>query len=433
VGTEPTIRDVATRAGTSTAVVSYVLNDGPRPVAADTRARVLAAVAALGYRRNNSARALRANRTGTLGLVVPDLGKPFFAELARAIENAAFARGRRLLVGSAHFDADHEYEQLRALLDARVDAVLLVPSQEPARALALLRGAGLPYALVHRTHPEAVGIAGDDIDAGRQAAAHLIEHGYRQVAMLGALGGPGGLGAPESLGALGGPGGLGAPESLGGPGGPGGLSGSRGPGGLGGGPGDRGGPGGSGGLGGPGGPGGSVGSGGPRGLGGPGGPGGFGGLGDLGGEDPVSRRTRGALATFADHGRPVLPHHVLTCGFTDLRADAYRATRELFADGQPIDAICAATDEHALGAMRAATEAGRRIGVDLALVSIDGTELGAYLSPALTTVATPFAALGADAVDTVLGSGDIVPTSRLHPVTLTVRRTCGCRDPQGSG
>jgi LacI family transcriptional regulator len=348
VGTEPTIRDVATRAGTSTAVVSYVLNDGPRPVAADTRARVLAAVAALGYRRNNSARALRANRTGTLGLVVPDLGKPFFAELARAIENAAFARGRRLLVGSAHFDADHEYEQLRALLDARVDAVLLVPSQEPARALALLRGAGLPYALVHRTHPEAVGIAGDDIDAGRQAAAHLIEHGYRQVAMLGALGGPDG----------------------------------------------------------------------PC---------------DLSGEDPVSRRTRGALATFADHGRPVLPHHVLTCGFTDLRADAYRATRELLADGQPIDAICAATDEHALGAMRAATEAGRRIGVDLALVSIDGTELGAYLSPALTTVATPFAALGADAVDTVLGPGEIVPTSRLHPVTLTVRRTCGCRDQQGSG
>ena len=350
MGTEPTIRDVAARAGTSTAVVSYVLNDGPRPVATDTRARVLAAVAALGYRRNNSARALRANRTGTLGLVVPDLGKPFFAELARAIENAAFARGRRLLVGSAHFDADHEYEQLRALLDARVDAVLLVPSQEPARALALLRGAGLPHALVHRTHPEAVGIAGDDVDAGRQAAAHLIEHGYRRVAMLGGLSGPGSVGD----------------------------------------------------------------------------------LGELRGEDPVSHRTRGALATFADHGRPVLPHHVLTCGFTDLRADAYRATRELLADGQSIDALCAATDEHALGAMRAATEAGRRIGADLALVGIDGTELGAYLSPALTTVATPFAALGADAVDTVLGAGDIVPTARLHPVTLTVRRTCGCRDPQGS-
>ena len=65
----PTIRDVAARAGTSTAVVSYVLNDGPRPVAAETRSRVLDAIAALGYRPNHSARALRANRTQTLGLV----------------------------------------------------------------------------------------------------------------------------------------------------------------------------------------------------------------------------------------------------------------------------------------------------------------------------------------------------------------------------
>jgi len=324
VKTGPTIRDVAARAGTSTAVVSYVLNDGPRPVAPDTRARVLAAVSALGYRRNNAARALRANRSGTLGLVVPDLAKPFFAELARAVEDAAFARGLRLLVSSTHFDIEHEQQQLQALVDARVDAILLVAAADPAPAVELLRGTEVPHVLVHRTHPDAPGIAGDDADAGHLAAAHLTDHGYRHIALLGADGG----------------------------------------------------------------------------------------------DDPVSRRTRGALAALQH--RPAL---VPVGSFTTLREDAYRATATLLATGGPVDAIWAATDEHALGAIRAAAEAGRRVGVDLALVSIDGSELSAYLSPALTTASMPFAALGADAVDAVLTGS---PTGvRLHPMGLTIRHSCG--------
>lgn len=333
MATGPTIRDVATRAGTSTAVVSYVLNDGPRPVAPDTRARVLAAVAELGYRRNNLARALRANRTGTLGLVVPDLAKPFFAELTRAIEDAAFARGFRLLVGSAHFDSDREGEQLQALLDARVDAVLLVPSQDPAPAVALLRRAQIPHVLVHRAHPEAVCVTSDDIDAGQQAASHLLAHGHHHIAVLG---------------------------------------------------------------------------------------------GDTG-TDPVSLRTRGAKAALTGARRPVPSWSVLTCPFPNLRDDAYRATRTLLATNPQITAICATTDEHALGALRAATEAGRRTGDDLALISIDGTETAAYLNPALTAVTTPFDALGASAVNAALDPSDVADAVREHPATLTARHSCGCR------
>ncbi|MEJ3742959.1 LacI family DNA-binding transcriptional regulator [Actinomycetes bacterium KLBMP 9797] len=339
MATGPTIRDVAARAGTSTAVVSYVLNDGPRPVAPATRARVLSAVAELGYRRNNLARALRANRTGTIGLVVPDLAKPFFAELVRAIEDAAFARGFRLLVGSAHFDGDREGEQLQALLDARVDAMLLAPSHDPAPAVALLRRAQLPHVLVHRTHPGTVCVTGDDTDAGRQAAEHLLGHGHDHIALLGA------------------------------------------------------------------------------------------GTGD----DPVSLRARGAGAALLEGNGPMPPWSTLTCPFPNLRDDAYRATRTLLATHPHITAICATTDEHALGALRAATEAGRRVGDDLALVSIDGTALGAYLTPALTTVAAPFDALGADAIDAVLDAADPADPAdpagsvRRHRLTLTARRSCGCR------
>jgi LacI family transcriptional regulator len=331
--TGPTIRDVAARAGTSTAVVSYVLNDGPRPVAAATRARVLAAVDELGYRRNSQARALRVNRTDTLGLLVPDLAKPFFAEIARAVEDAAFARGYRLLVGNAHFDADRERDQLRALLAARVDAVILVSSDDPTPAVELLRRDRIPHVLVHRTQPDAPGVAGDDSAAGHLAAEHLLAHGRQHIALLGDGTGPG--------------------------------------------------------------------------------------------DDPVSRRARAIHAVLSEHQRLEL---AVSCPYPNLRDDAYRASRALLAANPRIDALCATTDEHALGAIRAAAEAGRRLGDDLALVSIDGTELSAYLTPPLTTLTAPFAAIGADAVDVVLDQASPGAIIRRHPFSLTIRQSCGCPD-----
>src|SRR6476620_3133180 len=90
--------DVARLAGVSSAVVSYVVNDGPRPVAAETAARVREAIELLGYRPNPSARALKLGTTGVLGLVVPDSSNPFFAELALEVERAATARGLALLM-----------------------------------------------------------------------------------------------------------------------------------------------------------------------------------------------------------------------------------------------------------------------------------------------------------------------------------------------
>ena len=126
---EATRNDVARLAGVSTAVVSYVVNDGPRPVAPATRARVLDAIAKLGYRPNTVARSLITGKSGLIGLVVPDVENPYFASLARSVETAVADRD----LDGNRIDPAVLLEQLRdALLevvvrDVEVDALIEEP------------------------------------------------------------------------------------------------------------------------------------------------------------------------------------------------------------------------------------------------------------------------------------------------------------------
>ncbi|MFE4642843.1 LacI family DNA-binding transcriptional regulator, partial [Streptomyces sp. NPDC056730] len=94
------IKDVAAEAGVSVATVSRVLNDHPS-VSPASRARVLAAVAALGYRPNAVARSLRTDQTRTLGLVISDVLNPYFTSLARAVEEEARTLGYSVIIGNA--------------------------------------------------------------------------------------------------------------------------------------------------------------------------------------------------------------------------------------------------------------------------------------------------------------------------------------------
>ena len=120
---------MARRAGTSPAVVSYVINNGPRPVAAATRARVEAAMTELGYRPNLVARALRSARSNTIGLIVPDSTEPFFTELTHAVEQAAFAQGSLVLLGNSGFSTDVEQRYVEALSGMQVDGLLLIRAE----------------------------------------------------------------------------------------------------------------------------------------------------------------------------------------------------------------------------------------------------------------------------------------------------------------
>ncbi|MFK3678481.1 LacI family DNA-binding transcriptional regulator [Microbacterium sp. NPDC090218] len=180
-----TAKDVADRAGTSTAVVSYVFNNGPRNVSPSTREKVLLAATELNYRPNALARALSFGKTLSIGLIVPDIANRFFGELARALEEAAAAQGNLLLIGDSGLDVERERSHVAAFVERRVDSVVMV-SMSDTPDLRAFTDAGIPIAVLHPVAPgqQASSISIDYRAAAEAATAHLIGHGYRSIALL---------------------------------------------------------------------------------------------------------------------------------------------------------------------------------------------------------------------------------------------------------
>lgn len=181
--------DVARLAGTSTAVVSYVINNGPRPVAPATRERVVAAIQELGYRPDRVAQAMASRRTDLIGVVVPDARQPFFAEMAHAVEQAAAERGKMVLVGNSDYRNEREVHYLRAFLGMRVSGLILVSQGPSERAAAEIEAWDARVVLLHE-RPEGiddVAVVTDDIGGAQLATRHLLEHGHPYVACLGGV------------------------------------------------------------------------------------------------------------------------------------------------------------------------------------------------------------------------------------------------------
>jgi LacI family transcriptional regulator len=176
-----TREDVARHAGVSATVVSYVLNRGPRPVADATRLRVLKSIETLQFRPNTLARALRTQRSQSIGLLVPDNSNPFFAELAKAVEDAAYARGYALLLGNFSEDPERESSQLAALRDRQVDGLLIIGASGESAVDA--HSGGPPIILLDRAHSGAPfsTVVIDNEEAAYVGVTHLIDHGHSTV------------------------------------------------------------------------------------------------------------------------------------------------------------------------------------------------------------------------------------------------------------
>jgi LacI family transcriptional regulator len=180
------MKDVAARAGVGLKTVSRVVNEEPG-VTPDTVARVQAAIDALGFRRNDSARLLRTRRTASVGLVLEDVADPFYAALSRAVEDVARSHGALLFTGSSAEDPRREQELVLAFCARRVDGLVVVPAGDDHRYLSPEIDAGVATVFVDRPAGllDADVVLTDNAGGTRDGVAHLIAYGHRRIGFIG--------------------------------------------------------------------------------------------------------------------------------------------------------------------------------------------------------------------------------------------------------
>lgn len=180
-----TMADVANIAGVSVSTVSHVVN-GTRTVRSETRAAVLAAIEQTGYQHNTIARALVTASTRLIGLSIPAITNPYFADIIHAIERNASAAGYTMLLTDSREDPDYELRAVQALLRRRVDGMIIVPAGDAdRRTLAHLIETGVPTVLVDRLTSTAVDQVGpDNVEPTAHLVSHLAELGHRRIGMV---------------------------------------------------------------------------------------------------------------------------------------------------------------------------------------------------------------------------------------------------------
>lgn len=180
-----TIYDVASRAGVSAATVSRVLNQRGT-VAPDLADRVRAAVDELGYRPNGVARNLRRRATTVWGLIISDIGNPFFTAIVRGVEDAAREAGYSLVLCNSDDSLDKERSYIQIALDEQMAGVIISPASEAESDLAPLLDRGVPVVCVDRRlgRNDVDTVLGDNVRGARMAIEHLVDSGCRRIACI---------------------------------------------------------------------------------------------------------------------------------------------------------------------------------------------------------------------------------------------------------
>jgi len=181
----PTIREVAEKAGVSYTTVSHVINN-TRYVSENVRERVLSAMKELGYRPNALARSLRRGETKTIGLILPDSANPFFAEIGRVIENAAFRYEYNVILCNTEGDVTKERVYTEVLQNKQVDGIVFVATGDQPDALQEISERNLPVVVIDRDSGqfELDTVITDNRTGGAQAANFLAHTQDLKVACI---------------------------------------------------------------------------------------------------------------------------------------------------------------------------------------------------------------------------------------------------------
>ena len=179
-----TIEDIANAAKVSKSTVSRVLNN-TTAVHPDKRRAILEATQRLGFKPNLVAQSLAKGKSMTVGVLTQNIGSPFYDAISQGVISGLGETGYSAIFGDGQWKNDVEIEAIRALLNRRVDGLVLMGGELPASEIAALRGE-LPTIVVARRLPGESHhcIFMDNVDGGYRATKHLIEYGHREIAII---------------------------------------------------------------------------------------------------------------------------------------------------------------------------------------------------------------------------------------------------------
>ncbi|MFP4638133.1 MAG: LacI family DNA-binding transcriptional regulator [Spirochaetaceae bacterium] len=190
-----TMKDVARRAGVSASTVSHIINN-TRYVSADLTERVMQAIEELEYRPYGLARSLRTKHSHTLGVLIPDNTNPYFAEVARLLEDECFDRGYNVIICNTEQDPKKELIYLRLLTEKAADGIVFVSTGDDAEAIDALGRQRITSVLVDRDIPELDldKVVSDNETGAYVATRHLLDLRHRRIACIA---GPSGIASTE--------------------------------------------------------------------------------------------------------------------------------------------------------------------------------------------------------------------------------------------
>ena len=186
-----TVKDIAREAGVSPALVSFVMrnaSDGERNyrVNPETASRVLEVAKRLNYHPNTSARALKSGKYNTIGVILSDIANPFFAEVARMIEDAAYRHSFSVLFGSTDEDPRKQEQLARVFIDKGIDGCIVVPSDGASSGVQPFLDKEIPVVLFDRSvrDIDLPSVLLDNRNAAHALTRKLIDKGYRLIEMI---------------------------------------------------------------------------------------------------------------------------------------------------------------------------------------------------------------------------------------------------------
>jgi len=181
------LKDIAKEAGVSIATVSYVLSKQENSgVSQEVSDRIKAIAKKLNYRPNQIAKSLQSGKSHTIGLVVADISNPFFAQIARIVEDQAKTHGYTVIFGSSDENATKSGDLIKFLLNRQVDGFIITPSEGSEAQIQLLKEQNIPFVLIDRYFPniDTNYVVIDNYKAALDATKQLMEHGKKRIGMV---------------------------------------------------------------------------------------------------------------------------------------------------------------------------------------------------------------------------------------------------------